>query len=86
MLAGQTYRTFLGLMTKHQRVQMRPVQVRAMFWVRESFSAGRYKSEMPAMTIDHCKSLAAIHSIGSSGCCQKSPSVWFELRLVDSVP
>ncbi len=40
-------------MIKHHRVQMRPVQVRAMFWVRESFSAGRAKSEIPAMTMAH---------------------------------
>jgi hypothetical protein len=42
-------------MIKHQRVQMRPVQVRAKFWVKESFSAGRAKSAIPAMTIAHCK-------------------------------
>jgi hypothetical protein len=35
------YIIFLGLMIKHQRVQMRPVHVRATFCVRESFSAGR---------------------------------------------
>ena len=50
----KTYRMFLGLMTKHQRVQMIPVHVRATFCVKESFSAGRAKSEMPAMTIAHC--------------------------------
>lgn len=38
----------------HHRVQMRPVAVRARFWVTESFSTGRAKSEMPAMTRDHC--------------------------------
>jgi hypothetical protein len=48
-----TYSIFLGRMTKHQRVQMRPVQVRAKFWVKESFSAGRAKSEIPARTRDH---------------------------------
>lgn len=37
----KAYMIFLGLMIKHQRVQIRPVQVRATFWVRESFSAGR---------------------------------------------
>lgn len=45
---------FLGVMTKHQRVQIVPVATRARFWVRESFSAGRARSEMPAMTRDHC--------------------------------
>ena len=40
-------------MTKHQRVQMAPVQVRAAFWVRESWEAGRARSAAPAMTIDH---------------------------------
>lgn len=49
----KTYRMFLGLMIKHHRVQMKPVQVRAKFWVKESFSAGRAKSEMPAMTRAH---------------------------------
>lgn len=44
---------FLGLMIKHHRVQINPVAVRAAFWVRESFSTGRYMSEMPARTIDH---------------------------------
>lgn len=52
-----TYRTFRGLMIKHQRVQMRPVQVRAKFWVKESFSAGRAKSAIPAMTIAHCNAV-----------------------------
>jgi hypothetical protein len=40
-------------MIKHQRVQMAPVAVRAPFCVRESFSAGRWKSEIPAMTRAH---------------------------------
>lgn len=44
---------FLGLMMKHQRVQIMPVQVRAKFCVKESFSAGRAKSEMPARTRAH---------------------------------
>jgi hypothetical protein len=35
------YMIFLGLMIKHQRVQIKPVHVRATFCVRESFSAGR---------------------------------------------
>jgi hypothetical protein len=44
---------FLGVMTKHHLVQIVPVATRARFWVRESFSAGRARSEMPAMTRDH---------------------------------
>lgn len=40
-------------MIRHHRVQMRPVAVRARFWVTESFSTGRAKSEMPAMTMAH---------------------------------
>lgn len=40
-------------MIKHQRVQMAPVAIRAQFWVRDSFSAGRLKSEIPAMTRAH---------------------------------
>lgn len=43
-----------GLMIKHQRVQIAPVAIRAAFWVRDSFSAGRLKSEIPAMTRAHC--------------------------------
>jgi hypothetical protein len=46
---------FRGLMMRHQRVQMRPVQVRAKFWVTERFSAGRKKSEIPARTMLHCE-------------------------------
>lgn len=42
-----------GLIIKHQRVQMAPVAIRAAFWVRDSFSAGRAKSEIPAMTRAH---------------------------------
>lgn len=38
---------------KHHRVQMVPVAVRARFCVRERFSAGREKSDMPARTRDH---------------------------------
>lgn len=37
----ETNRMLRGLIIKHHRVQIRPVQVRAVFWVRESFSAGR---------------------------------------------
>ncbi len=37
----KTYRTLRGLMIKHHLVQIAPVAVRATFWVRESFSAGR---------------------------------------------
>ena len=50
----ETYKMFLGLMIKHHRVQIRPVAVRATFWVTESFSAGRAKSETPARTRHHC--------------------------------
>lgn len=32
---------------------MRPVAVKAPFWVSESFSAGRAKSEIPARTRPH---------------------------------
>lgn len=49
----RTYRTLRGLMIRHQRVQMAPVAIRAQFWVRDSFSAGRLKSEIPAMTRAH---------------------------------
>lgn len=45
---------FRGLMIMHQRVQMAPVAMRAPFCVRESFSAGREKSEIPAITRPHC--------------------------------
>ena len=44
---------FLGRMTKHHLVQMDPVARRAAFCVRESFSAGRRKSEAPARTTPH---------------------------------
>lgn len=54
----RTYRMFLGLMIKHQRVQIAPVQVRAAFWVRERDSAGRVKSETPARTRAHWFELA----------------------------
>jgi hypothetical protein len=53
MSETETYRIFLGLMIKHHRVQMAPVQVRAKFWVRERFSAGRAKSAIPARTRHH---------------------------------
>lgn len=55
-------RTFRGLMTKHQRVQMRPVAVRAAFCVNDSLSAGRAKSEIPAMTIAHFITGALCHA------------------------
>lgn len=46
----------------HQRVQMAPVAMRAPFCVRESFSAGRWKSDIPAMTRPHCATFSyAIH-------------------------
>lgn len=51
----KTYRTLRGLIIMHQRVQMAPVPIRAAFWVRESFSAGRVKSAIPAMTRHHYK-------------------------------
>jgi hypothetical protein len=38
---NDTYKMFLGLIIKHQRVQMAPVHMSAKFWVRESFSGGR---------------------------------------------
>lgn len=60
-IKGDSYRMFLGLMTKHQRVQIAPVAVRARFWVRERLSAGREKSLTPARTMDHwVKSMAVV--------------------------
>lgn len=53
-LGSGTYRTLRGLIIRHQRVQIAPVAIKAQFWVRESFSAGRLKSEIPAMTRAHC--------------------------------
>lgn len=50
---SRTYRTLRGLIIRHQRVQMAPVAIRAQFWVKDSFSAGRLKSEIPAMTRAH---------------------------------
>ena len=47
------YRIFLGLMMKHHLVQMMPVAVKARFWVRDRFSAGRDRSLMPARTMAH---------------------------------
>jgi hypothetical protein len=44
-----------GLMMKHQRVQIRPVQVRAAFWESERSFAGRAKSAAPARTRPHCE-------------------------------
>lgn len=58
-----TYRTLRGLMIKHQRVQIAPVAIRAAFWVRESFSAGRAKSETPAITRAHCPSVSYVFFI-----------------------
>ena len=40
-------------MTKHHLVQIDPVAIKATFWVKESFSAGRRKSDAPAMTTPH---------------------------------
>lgn len=41
-------------MTKHQRVQIKPVHMREKFCAKDSFSAGRAKSETPARTRAHC--------------------------------
>lgn len=41
-------------MIKHHLVQIKPVAVKAPFWVKESFSAGRAKSLTPARTRLHC--------------------------------
>lgn len=49
-----TYSIFFGFMTKHQRVHISPVAVRARFCVKERFSAGRQKSLTPARTRAHC--------------------------------
>lgn len=38
---------------KHHLVQMEPVAMRARFCVRDSFSAGRRKSDAPARTTPH---------------------------------
>ena len=43
-----------GLITKHQRVQIRPVATRALFCEREREEAGRAKSAAPARTSPHC--------------------------------
>lgn len=45
---------FLGRMTKHHRVQIRPVAMSAKFCCSEIDSAGRKKSPTPAMTRPHC--------------------------------
>lgn len=50
----QSYKRFLGLMMKHHLVQMAPVAIKAAFWDRERFSAGRAKSAAPARTRPHC--------------------------------
>lgn len=54
MVGDRTYKIFRGFMTKHQRVQIVPVAMRARFCWREMVSAGRAKSETPAMTRPHC--------------------------------
>lgn len=51
--APPTYKRLRGLMMKHQRVQIAPVAVNAAFCVRDSDSAGRAKSLMPAKTRPH---------------------------------
>jgi hypothetical protein len=48
-----THSMFCGLMTKHHLVQIEPVAIRARFWVMESLSAGRTKSDAPARTTPH---------------------------------
>jgi hypothetical protein len=53
-----TYKMLRGRMTKHHRVQMSPVDIRAAFCVSESFSAGRARSAIPAMTMAHCGCLS----------------------------
>ena len=42
-----------GLIIKHHLVQIRPVAVRARFCVKDNFSAGRARSDIPARTIHH---------------------------------
>ena len=44
---------FLGLITKHHLVHIAPVPIRARFCVRDSVSAGRAKSLIPARTRAH---------------------------------
>lgn len=51
---------FLGLMMKHHLVQMMPVAVKARFWVRDRFSAGRDRSLMPARTMAHWEQLLGV--------------------------
>lgn len=51
--SAQTYSMFFGLITKHHLVQILPVAIKAAFWDRESFSAGRRKSAAPARTTPH---------------------------------
>lgn len=53
----KAYSMFLGVMTKHHRVQMRPVHISEKFCAKDSFSAGRARSEMPARTRAHCSTL-----------------------------
>lgn len=50
---AMTHKRLRGLMTKHQRVQIDPVSMRAMFCVNDNCSAGRAKSETPARTSPH---------------------------------
>ena len=54
----RTYKTFLGLMTKHHRVQIMPVAISARFCCSERDSAGRVKSDAPAITKPHCLPVA----------------------------
>lgn len=57
----KTYSIFFGFMTKHQRVHIIPVAVRARFCVRERFSAGRQKSLTPARTRAHYAEFTVSH-------------------------
>jgi len=78
-----TYRTFLGLMIKHHLVQIIPVAVRATFCVKESFSTGRAKSDMPARTSAHyayCQhtiySSVILRALGGGA---REPQIWRSL-------
>ena len=49
----KSYSRFLGLMTKHHRVQIAPVAIRARFCESDRLSAGRVKSLAPARARHH---------------------------------
>ena len=63
----ETYRRLRGFIMKHQRVHIAPVPIRAKFCVRDSFSGGRLKSEMPAMTRAHCRKLRLVTIVSRNG-------------------